>query len=145
MTSWDFGDGASSPRADWGDTASATRGSSGGFHDSVVPPHDGGGGSNVSAPTLWLVAGIVVAVAAVVLNLVTSSWSLATVAWTLGGPVAIGMLGVFTQRDTARRADPWYADSGFTPWGRRLLVVISLVAVALSAWTIADFVARGGS
>ena len=145
MASWDFGDGGSSPRADWGDTASATRGSSGGFDDSVQPRPGGGGDSNVSAPSLWLFMGIIVAVAAVVLNLATSSWSLATVAWTLGGPVAIGLLGVFTQQDTARRADPWYAESAFTPWGRRLLVVVSLVAVALSAWTIADFVARGGS
>ena len=145
MASWDFGDGGSSPTVDWGDTSSATRKSSGGFDDSVVPRPDGGGGTNVSAPSLWLLGGIIVGIAAVVLNLVTSSWSLAAVAWTLGGPVAIGLLGVFTQRDTARRADPWYASSAFTPWGRRLLVVISLVAVALSAWTIADFVARGGS
>jgi hypothetical protein len=87
----------------------------------------------------------VVAVGAVALSGLTSSFGGAILAWAMGGPIAIGLLGVFIHRDTTRRADPWYAESGFTPWGRRLLVVVSLVAVTLSAWTVADYVARGGS
>lgn len=65
-------------------------------------------------------------------------------AWFVGGPVAIGLLALFVKIDTARQAGPWYAVSPWSSWGRRLLVVVCLVAVALNAWIIADHFARGG-
>jgi hypothetical protein len=64
--------------------------------------------------------------------------------WLIGGPGAIGVLAVFVQSDTRRRVEPLYAESPLADWGRRAVVVMSLVAVALNAWSIADFVARGG-
>jgi hypothetical protein len=141
---WDFGGGTTPPPApDWGDTTGISQPTGGGFDGPghLVPT---GGGGTVSAPTVWLLAGLVAALAAIGIELATSSWQLSAVGWFVGGPLAIALLGVFIARDTTRRADPWYADAPWTGWVRRLLVVVSLVAVALGAYTIADVASRGG-
>jgi hypothetical protein len=66
------------------------------------------------------------------------------VGWLVAGPAAIGLLALFVSIDNGRRANPWYAASPLVDWGRRLLILLSLVAVGLHAWTIADYIARGG-
>jgi hypothetical protein len=97
-----------------------------------------------SAPLIWLASSVVVAVVAILVHFVTDGVWYAMVGWLIGGPVAIGLLGLFVQRDTVRRAQPLYADSWLGDWGRRAVVVLSLAAVALNSWAIADFTARGG-
>jgi hypothetical protein len=97
----------------------------------------------LTAPTLFLVLGLVLASAAILLGVVSDSLRLAGVGWVLGGPLAIGSLAVFLQKDAGRRSQPWYAESSLVPWLRRGLVFLAILAVALNAWTIANAVARG--
>lgn len=151
MSSWDFGggNGSGSNNDSWGDFSSSsgtpgTRAAQGdpfGGHQVDTPPS---GPSRSLSPLLWLCAGFLAALAAVALVLLAETLFSSILAWVLGGPIAIGLLGAFIGSDTARRADPWYAQSAVADWGRRMLVVISLVAVALSAYEIADYFARGG-
>lgn len=147
MASWDFGGGGSSGSGNgsWGDfsappsTAPSTTQSLDGQRGAVPVE-----GQSTSAATLWLIAGSVLAVSAIVVAVLADSvWS-SFGAWFLGGPVAIGLLSVFIRADTRRRADPWYVASPMSDWGRRVLVLLSLIAVGVSAWNIADFFARGG-
>lgn len=146
MSSWDFGGGSASGGG-WDEApaspapVSSDWGSSGGS----TPSSDDGRGGIASAPVVWLGLGGLAALCSLGVGLVSSSPKVAAVAWLLGGPVAIGLLAVFVSKDTVRRAEPFYAVSFVAEWGRRLLVVLALVAVAVNAWTIADFVARGGS
>jgi uncharacterized membrane protein len=93
---------------------------------------------------IWLALGIALGIAAIIVHVVGSGFWPGLTGWLLGGPIVIGVLAVFVNQDTARRADPWYAESSVAPWARRLLVVLSLVAVVLNSLSIADFFSRGG-
>lgn len=127
----------------WGSAASA----------GPTPSGDGWGGSREPAsatlerpPLLLVLAGTGVAVlglAVAVIGLVLHQFWPALLAWLLAGPAALGLLAAFVLVEGARRARGWYVDSAAAPWLRRVLVVAALVAVALSAWTVADLVARG--
>jgi hypothetical protein len=148
---WDFGGGGSTPSNSGGlpplnqpaDTWSMPAAPSSAAPMTAPAPATASGTGRASAPVLWLgLAGLVVAVA-VGLNVASSSWHLAVVGWLLAGPVAVGLFAVFVLGDTKRRADPWYAASDLVDWGRRVLVLAILVAVALNAWTFADAVGRG--
>ena len=65
------------------------------------------------------------------------------IAWVLAGPLAITAVALFTSADGKKRESGWYRPSGLAEWGRRIAVVLALVAVALAAWLIASDVARG--
>jgi hypothetical protein len=93
---------------------------------------------------VWLLLGVLLAVAAIAVHVATNGFWSGLTGWLIGGPIVIGVLAVFVTRDTARRADPWYAESSAAPWLRRLLVLLSLVAVVLNSLSIADFFSRGG-
>jgi len=147
MVSWDSGGGTSS-RADddWGDVTPQPRPSTvsvHGFVDDVGRPLRDAGTETQAAPTLFLAIGLALASVAIVIAVVSDSASFASVGWMLGGPLAIGCLAVFLQKDTRRRSQPWYAESSLVPWLRRGLVFLAILAVALNAWTIANAVARG--
>lgn len=146
--SWDFGGGSSSASgsSSWSDLSAPpppptqTSGSGFGGEPTARAP----GGQTTTAPVVWLLAGLVFALASIGVAVVTNSLWLNVAAWFFGGPVAIALLAVFAQADTARRANPWYAEAPLADWARRALVLLSLVAVAYNAWKIADFFARGG-
>lgn len=116
-----------------------------GFDPAVATsPTSPRGTGGASAPVAWLVLGLGLAIVAIAVHEVSSGFWSGVTGWLVGGPVVIGLLAVFVNQDTARRADPWYAESPFAPWARRALVVISLVAVVLNSLSIADFFSRGG-
>jgi len=146
--SWDYGEGTSATGNgdDWGGIPSQ-QGRTTVPDDPMAPdmwqlPRTASGETK-SAPTLLLVIGLAVAMASIVIALVSESATVASVGWMLGGPLAIGALAVFLQVDTQRRSQPWYAESSLIPWLRRGLVFLAIIAVALNAWTIANSVARG--
>lgn len=150
--SWDFGGGATSSGSgeSWGDVSAPTTApvssfGQGGFNGEPAGQPAPADGVSASAPVIWLIAGVVVAIVAIVAAVATSSVGISIGAWGLGGPVAIGLLAVFVNADNNARANPWYADSAVSAWGRRVLVVLALLAVGLNAWTIADHIARMGS
>lgn len=92
---------------------------------------------------MWLAAPAGAALIAIVTQSLSRNHWVAVGSWLLAGPVAIALLAVFVRRDTERRADPWYAELAFVDWARRVVVILALVGVALSAYTIADAIARG--
>ncbi|WP_296136621.1 hypothetical protein [uncultured Tessaracoccus sp.] len=94
-------------------------------------------------PLLWLGVSLLLSVVALVLALVLDGATTGLVAWVLAGPLAITAIALFTSADAKRRESGWYAPSGLAEWGRRLAVVLALVAVGFAAWLIANDVARG--
>lgn len=161
--SWDFGGDVSRPGSSssgWDDAAAAqgartptsgnadrqdsTRGSSSAWNDSAPPGSaDGTGRATLTgSPVLLLVVPAVLVVAALVVPLVARSWLLSTVAWLLGGPLAILALAAFVQLDVRRRSEPWYSAAPWTDWARRSLIVLSLIAVTANAYVFADHFAR---
>lgn len=126
---------------------------SGGWSSPPVRPDqagDGfGGGATIELvtpnkpPMLWLAAGFLLAVAALILGLAGRSATTGLIGWVLAGPLAITAVALFTTADAKRRESGWYTPSGLAEWGRRGLVVLALVAVTVCAWFIANDVARG--
>lgn len=108
----------------------------------VSPGPDAGSSASASAPILWLIAGIVVALAATVLGFFWRELTGGIIGWVLAGPVAIGLLCLFALLDNKARQNPWYGEGALDAWLRRALVVMALVGIAVNAWTIADVVAR---
>jgi hypothetical protein len=97
----------------------------------------------VTPPVVWLSAAGFVAVVGVVIALCSfASGTLAVVAWTLSGIVAIGVLAAFTVRDTRARASAFYSQPVWIPWVVRAVLVISCAGVLISAWNIADWIGR---
>ncbi|KJF19590.1 MULTISPECIES: hypothetical protein [Rhodococcus] len=134
--------------------------SSGGFNTPPAPNQhpgmptgdsfSGAGASTVvqvrTAPTAWLAAAGAVAtiglIVAVVAFVVLDSGPVAVVAWILGGPVAIGLLALFTYRDTQARASAFYTEPLWVSSVTRVVLAISCIAVLISAWNIADWIGR---
>ena len=151
--SWDFGgDANGSAGSDW-DSAPWARVSPiwrrlvrrGGTRPSRRPhphPRRGAGSSSASLPRVVLFAAGVLALFAIGLFFVTDSTGAAIAGWLVGGPVAIGLVALHTGMDLKRRADPWYAESGIDNALRRGTIVLTLLAVVLNAYTVADHLAR---
>ena len=94
------------------------------------------------APIQWLWGGLSAATVAFLLPLLTNSVWLSIVGWFLGGIVAIGLLGVFFNKDTVRRASGWAEESSLADILRVVLVFLAFAAVLLNSWAIADVLAR---
>lgn len=137
--SWDVGPG--SKGGAWDSPTSAVPQTS--VADASVRSGSSDSGIHVSqAPIVWLLAGLTAAGVGLVLPLISHTLGLGVIGWSLGGLVAIGLLGVFHWRDLERRSQGMAADSQTADWLRRFLVVTAVGAVALNAWVIADELAR---
>lgn len=106
------------------------------FHEESLPTPAG-------PPVVWLAISAVAVVTAAVLVVVFGSATAGLIGWILAGPVAISLLAVFGLRDGAVRATGWYRPSDVAEWGRRAIAVACLLVVVLSAYQVADDVARG--
>lgn len=97
--------------------------------------------SAAGPPFVWLAATVATAIVGLILAVALGTQPVAAiVAWVLCGPIAIGLLAVFTSVDTRNRAKPIYSQPewvGFAYWGG---FALSLVGVAFAAWRIADWV-----
>ncbi|MDO5752287.1 hypothetical protein [Arthrobacter sp.] len=95
------------------------------------------------APVIWLLGSMAAAVIALVLALGFGGVPALTVAaWVLAGPVAIALVAVYSFRDTKARTAALYSSSGSATWLYRVAIMLSLVAVVVSALRIADWVGR---
>lgn len=94
-------------------------------------------------PLLWLAISVLFSLGALVLAIVGHGATMGLIAWVLAGPLAITAVALFTSADSKKRESGWYRPSELAEWGRRIAVVLALVAVALAAWLIANDVARG--
>lgn len=127
-------DGWSTPPTRY-DERAATDGFGGGPGIELVTPN--------KPPLLWLGIGLLLIVAALVTALIGQSATTGLIGWVLAGPLAIGSLAMFITADARRRESGWYTPSDLADWGRRILIVVALITVALCAWFIANDVARG--
>lgn len=94
-------------------------------------------------PVAWLLAAAGVAVVGGVLaGVLGGSIALAGVGWALSGPLAIGLLALFTQRDTQARATPVYLATSWVRPAYVAVLVLVVVAIGLSAWRIAEWAGR---
>ena len=98
-------------------------------------------------PLKWCTVALLLAVAGVVLAVISAASGgsvlvTALAGWLLAGPLAIGALAVYTRVDTRRRSESIYS----TPrWGAMLywaVLVVCLVGIALGAWQIALWAGR---
>jgi hypothetical protein len=104
----------------------------------------GFGGELVGRPPVgWLVGALVlgVAAAAIALTLGASFW-VAMGAWLVAGPVAIGLLAVFGQRDIRQRARPIYHAPSWVPLLYWSTLVAAAAGVGASAWRLAEWAGR---
>ena len=92
---------------------------------------------------LWLGLALLLAGVSLVLALVGQSATAGLIGWILAGPLAISTIAIFSIADGKRRESGWYSPSDLAVWGRRAIIVLALVAVAVCAWFIANDVARG--
>lgn len=111
----------------------------------VDPPSSSFDGTDPvgTPPWAWLLAALVVGLVAVVIALTLGASVLYAVgAWLLAGPVAIGLLAVFTQQDVRRRSLPIYAAPHWLPALYWSAVAVAGVGVLASAWNIAEWAGR---
>lgn len=127
-------DGWSTPTARF-DSQGTSDGFGGGAPIELVTPN--------KPPLLWLAVAGALTVAALIIGLIGQSATTGLIGWLLAGPLAISAIALFSTADAKRRESGWYTPSALAEWGRRVIVVLALVAVALCAWFIADDVARG--
>lgn len=95
---------------------------------------------SVSPPFVWLY----LALAATLLSLVGgalsfSGGSIYIAAWAVGGPIAIGLLAVYSARETIAQTHLFYSFPLWLISVYRAAFVLSLLAVLLNAWRIANW------
>jgi hypothetical protein len=94
-------------------------------------------------PFVWLILALVLGlVAAVVAWIFGASLWIALGMWVLAGPIAIGLLALFTQRDVQQRAKPIYDAPSWIPVLYWSAIVAAAVGIGVSAWNIADWAGR---
>jgi hypothetical protein len=98
-------------------------------------------------PLKWFAVALVLAVAGVVLALVSATsgggvFATALAGWLLAGPIAIGALAVYSRVDTRRRSESIYSAPRWAATLYWAVLVVCLVGIALGAWQIALWAGR---
>jgi hypothetical protein len=98
-------------------------------------------------PLKWFAVTLVLAVAGVVLALISAASGggvlmTALTGWLLAGPLAIGALAAYTRVDTRRRSESIYSAPRWAATLYWAVLVVCLVGIALGAWQIALWAGR---
>jgi hypothetical protein len=98
-------------------------------------------------PLKWFAVTLLLAVAGVVLAVISAASGggvlvPALAGWLLAGPLAIGALAVYTRVDTRRRSESIYSAPRWTATLYWAVLVVCLVGIALGAWQIALWAGR---
>jgi hypothetical protein len=98
-------------------------------------------------PLKWFAVALVLAVAGVVLALMSAASGggmlvTALAGWLLAGPIGIGALALYTRVDTRRRSESIYSGPTWTGTLYWAVLVVCLVGIALGAWQIALWAGR---
>lgn len=92
---------------------------------------------------LWIAAAAASAVAGGAVALVLAeSLAFTLLGWFLAGPVAVGLLALFTARDTLQRVKFLYAAPPWVSPAYRVTVGLALISLVVAASRVADLVAR---
>ena len=116
------------------------------FGNAVAP--GGLGGLATSGPPLkWFAIALLLALAGVVLALVSVASGggvllPALAGWLLAGPVAIGALAVYTRVDTRRRSESIYSAPRWATRLYWLVLMACLIGIVVGAWQIALWAGR---
>ncbi|WP_169585760.1 hypothetical protein [Antrihabitans stalactiti] len=89
-------------------------------------------------PVLW--AGIAGAAALIGLALAllgSSAFGIAVAGWVIAGPVAIGLLAVYTAFDTKQQTKPFYSQPAWTAYCYWVTLAVALAGVIVGALRIA--------
>ncbi|MDT5192165.1 MAG: hypothetical protein QOI28_4416 [Mycobacterium sp.] len=119
-----------------------------GRHDAFELSGALGGGTLATAgpPLVWFAVALALAVAGVVLALLSalSGGVLATalVGWLLAGPIAIGALALYIRVDTRRRTESIYSAPRWVATLYWAVLAACLIGIALGAWQIALWAGR---
>jgi hypothetical protein len=89
-----------------------------------------------------LTCAVLGAMAAALSIWVGSAPVLAVLGWLLAGPIAIGVLAVFTRMDTHRRTVAVYSAGHWARTGYWAVLVACLVGIGIAAWQIALWAGR---
>ena len=98
-------------------------------------------------PLKWFAVALVLAVAGVVLALVSATsgggvLATALAGWLLAGPIGIGALAVYSRVDTRRRSESIYSAPRWAATLYWAVLLVCLVGIALGAWQIALWAGR---
>ena len=98
-------------------------------------------------PLKWFGVALVLAVAGVVLALISATsgggvLATALAGWLLAGPLAIGALAVYTRVDTRRRSESIYSAPRWAATLYWAVLAVCLIGIALGAWQIALWAGR---
>ena len=98
-------------------------------------------------PLKWFAVALVLAVAGVVLALISATsgggvLATALAGWLLAGPIAIGALAVYTRVDTRRRSESIYSAPRWAATLYWAVLLVCLIGIALGAWQIALWAGR---
>lgn len=97
----------------------------------------------VSAPVGWIGAAAVAAAIALIVSPLGNQRPLVSViGWFLAGFVSLGLLAVFTYRDSAARTNPWYVIRPMLTTARVVVIAIAALAVVANAYFWADWFSR---
>ena len=137
---------ANQPKAQPRTAQEGVSGQSGG-QDAFGQATSAGTLATAGPPLKWCAVTLLLAVAGVVLALISAASGggvlvTALAGWLLAGPLAIGALAVYTRVDTRRRSESIYSAPR---WAANLywaVLVVCLVGIALGAWQIALWAGR---
>lgn len=93
-------------------------------------------------PVVVLVAALVLALAGIGVTAATWGVPLTLLGWFLAGPLAIGVITLYSMIDTARRAAPLYGGAAWTRPAQIVVTVLIVAGVLLSSVSIAMWVGR---
>ncbi len=98
-------------------------------------------------PLKWFAVALVLAVAGVVLALMSAAAGggvlrTALAGWLLAGPIAIGALTLYTRVDTRRRSESIYSAPRWVGTLYWAVLAVCLIGIALGAWQIALWAGR---
>lgn len=93
-------------------------------------------------PVIWLGGAIGAAVLGLVIGAVFGSLWLSVIGWLLAGPAAVLIYGHFVGATTRVSAMSGYGRPTWLPTVMRAVPILILIAVAVCAYSIADYIAR---
>jgi hypothetical protein len=97
----------------------------------------------VSAPVPWIVAAATTSTIALLISpLGRMRPMMSLLGWVLAGFVSVGLLAIFTYRDSAARTNPWYVGKPGLTVLRTVALVVAALAVMANAWFWADWFSR---
>ena len=115
--------------------------------DAFGGPFTAGTLATAGPPLKWFAVALALAVAGVVLALVSAAEGGGVIApalagWLLAGPLAIGALAAYTRVDTRRRSESIYSAPRWTARLYWAVLLVCLAGIALGAWQIALWAGR---